>query len=1022
MIKYIIHRPIAVTMIIVAIVVIGVVAITGLPVSLMPDIDIPQITVKVEMPGASVQEVEQRAIEPLRNQLSQVAGLKSLNSDARAGGGNILLKFEPGSNVDLLFIEVNEKTDLAMPRMPRDMNRPKVVKASATDIPAFYIDIAFKKEKRGVDASNRFASLSEFARNVVVKRIEQLPPTAMVDISGTTSSEIVCTPDAGVMAALGITEDGLQRAISENNIQLAALTIADGIYRYNIHFDRQILTIDDIKNIYVRHDGRLFQLKDLCTIEERPSVRNGILRHDGRNCVSLAVIKQSDARMDDLKEMVNGVITDLEKAYPEMEFNITRDQTELLSYSINNLEWNLLAAACFTFIVLLLFMRRWKLAVLVALSIPLSLIMTFICFYVMKISLNIISLSGLILGVGMIVDNSIIVIDNILQKWRGGRWLSKPSGNEQTEAGRIDAITRGAGEVFTPMLSSVLTTCSVFIPLIFLSGIAGTLFFDQSMGITTALFSSLAVSMLALPVYFNLCYRHAVTAPEDKAKRENARLFDGYERMLHWTMRHASFCMTMFLLIIPATILLFLTIDKQTLPDIDYSDGIIKVDWNSGISAQENDRRVNDILTRQKDVDTYTSMAGTQDYLLSHTPDMTPSEALVYLKCGSSSQLKRACKEIADDIGKRYPEATVKTEPSGNLLWSVFSSDEPDLTIMLRGSDGHRPKVDVARTFTDTLRRHFPKVAIPSVVTEKNLQLVADVEKMSFYHVTYGTLSQRLKELVGRNDVLRINRGVSNLPVMLGANNDDRNLIMQNSVVSGDGIEIPLNYIITERIVDDYKHLYGNDAGEFYPVNLYATSDEIERIIAFVTEYDREHEQISLSVDGAYYSGRELVAQLVMILSVSLLLLFFIMAAQFESMKLPVIILSEMVIDIFFVVLCLWASGQTLNIMSMIGLIVMGGIVVNDSILKIDTINRLRKGGMPLLKAILTAGQERLLPIVMTSLTTIFAMLPFLSKGSIGADMQYPMSLTIIIGMVVGTIVSLFFVPMAYYLINCRKK
>ena len=658
------------------------------------------------MPGSSVEEIEQQVVAPLREQLLQVAGLKSLSSDARMDGGNILLNFEPGSNINLLFIDVNEKIDMAMPQMPKEINRPKVVKARATDIPAFYLDVAFKNEKKGEQAGNRFARLSEFVRNVVAKRIEQLPSTAMVDISGVTSSEIVCVPDEDKMTALGITEEDLQHAISDNNIQLEALTIADGIYRYNIHFDSQILTIDDIKNIIVRHEDRLFQLRDICTIEERPALRNGIIRHDGRNCVSLAVIKQSDARMGDLKEAISGVVRDLEKAYPEMQFSITRDQTELLSYSINNLEWNLLAAAAFTFLVLLAFMRRWRLAILVALSIPLSLIITFICFNVIGISMNIISLSGLIIGVGMIVDNSIIVIDNILQKWRGGMKLE-------------NAIAQGAYEVFTPMLSSVLTTCCVFVPLIFLSGIAGALFFDQSMGITISLFASLAVAMLVLPVYFYMNYRKAAEAPADKAKKGNAYLFGLYERCLHWILRHARLCVMVFILMIPATILLFVAIDKQTLPGIDYTDGLMTIDWNSGISAQENDSRVLALLKGQHDIQTSTSMVGTQDFLLSHTPDITPSEALIYLKCASPSALKATCDSIHENILAHYPEATVKFEPAGNLLNMIYSSDEPDLMIRLQNGDGKRPGVDQAQAFTDTLRRRFPDISVPSVTTEE---------------------------------------------------------------------------------------------------------------------------------------------------------------------------------------------------------------------------------------------------------------------------------------------------------------
>lgn len=218
----------------------------------------------------------------------------------------------------------------------------------------------------------------------------------------------------------------------------------------------------------------MLQLKDLCKIEEHPAIRRNIVRHNGKNCVTLCIIKQNDAQMDELKSEVDNVIADLEKTYPDLEFDITRDQTELLSYSINNLEWNLLAAAFFTLLVLLFFMRKWRLAMLVALSIPLSLLITLLAFKLLGISLNIISLSGLILGVGMIVDNSIIVIDNILQKLHGGNTLA-------------EAICQGTAEVFTPMLSSVLTTCSVFVPLIFIGGMTGALFYDQSMGIAIAL-------------------------------------------------------------------------------------------------------------------------------------------------------------------------------------------------------------------------------------------------------------------------------------------------------------------------------------------------------------------------------------------------------------------------------------------------------------------------------------------------------------------------------------------------------
>ena len=350
-------------------------------------------------------------------------------------------------------------------------------------------------------AGMKFTQLGEFARNIVSKRIEQLPQTAMVDISGTTGAEIICIPDEAKLLSMGLDMETLSKAIQSNNITLGALSVVDGLYRYNIHFDSQLLNREDIENVYINHEGRLVQLKDLCRVEEKLASRVGLVRHDGKNAVTMAVIKQNDAQMEDLQKSIEGLVEDLRKEYPDISFDLTRDQTRLLTYSIDNLGQNLYVGAVLACLVLFLFMKDWRLPLLIIITIPLTLIVTLLSFHLLGISLNIISLSGLILGVGMIVDNSIIVIDNVMQRWRQGMPLA-------------DALVKGTNEVFTPMLSSVLTTCSVFVPLIFLSGIAGALFYDQAMGVTIALFASLFVAVLVIPVYFMVLYRKRKTCPE----------------------------------------------------------------------------------------------------------------------------------------------------------------------------------------------------------------------------------------------------------------------------------------------------------------------------------------------------------------------------------------------------------------------------------------------------------------------------------------------------------------------------
>ena len=1008
MLHKIIHRPIAVTMCLIALVVMGTLAMRYIPVSLMPDIDVPQITVQVSLPGCSAQEVEGKVVGALRGQLMQVAGVKDIRSESRLDAGSIVMTFEPGSNINLLFIEVNEKIDRAMNHMPKEMERPKVMKASAMDIPAFYLDVYMK----GGGTALQFAQLGRFVRGVVSKRIEQLPQTAMVDVSGTVGSEIVCIPYYDRLRSLGMTVGTIEEAIRKNNITLEALSVVDGLYRYNIHFDSQLLTREDIADIYINHDGRLLQLKDLCHIEERTAQRNGLVRHGRHNAVTMAIIKQNDAQMEDLQRSMDELLEDMRKEYPDIAFELTRDQTRLLTYTIENLKGNLYVGALLACLIMFLFMRQWRLSLLIVLTIPLSLILTLLSFYLLGITLNVISLSGLILGVGMIVDNSIIVIDNIMQRWRGGLPLR-------------EAVTKGTEEVFTPMLSSVLTTCSVFIPLIFLSGTAGALFYDQAMGVTIALFASLLVATLVIPVYFYSFFRKRQKKVLcGMADAGRSRLYRAYEVTMHWVLRHAHVCLLFFTCAIPLTGWMLWHIEKERMPDIQQEDTLMSIDWSTGISAEENDRRVQEMLSAvDSGLVTSASLIGAQEFLLSHTKDITASEAIVYVKAKSVEGLEQIKEKVVGELQQKYPTASVTFGESGNLYNMIFSTDEADLEIHLQDLDGRRPGIASARQFTDSLRARFPGITVMPVVTETNIRYVADMEQMAVYKVGYDQLYSRLKEQMSRNRIFEINDGAQSVPVIVGTDDKESSRILNSTVKNSEGTDIPIAYLVKEAKGEDYKRLPAGNGGEFYSIDLNATDKEVEQVMDYVeNQVHQPKSELSASFAGGYFTSRQLIGELALVLSVALALLYFILAAQFESFIQPLIILLEMVVDVFFVVAALWLLGESVNVMSMIGIVVMSGIIINDSILKIDTINRLRRGGMPLLRAIMTAGHNRLKPIIMTSLTTMLAILPFLHRGDMGSALQYPLSLTIIVGMGIGTMVSLFMIPLFYYLIYKNRK
>ena len=1001
MLRTLLHRPIAVTMSLIAIVTLGVLAFQRIPVSLMPDIDVPRIVVQMSAQGSSAREIEQQMVSPMRQQLSQVGGLKSIESTSRTDAGIITLTFDPGSDMSLLFIEVNEKIDRAMSYLPKEMERPKAMKIGAIDIPAFYVDVIGGKAEQ----------TSRLVRNVISKRIEQLPEVAMVDYSGMVGTQITILPDGNKMQALGITNSDIEKAINDNNIVLTALNIRDGIYRYSIHFDSQVVSVHDIEDIYLQKEGRLLQMKDICKVEETAQPRKGIVETDGNNAITMAVIKQSDAQMSSLQNKVDTLMSELGKDYPELKFKITRDQTQLLSYSMNNLEWNLVLGIIMASVVLFLFIGGWRLPLLVVISIPLSLTLTLLSFYLIGISLNIISLSGLILGVGMIVDNAIIVIDNIRQKG----------------VATDDSIVSAVKEVLMPMLSSVLTTCSVFIPLIFLSGTAGALFYDQAMGISFALFCSLAVAALVVPVYyFLLCKKHRNVSPNAKTDKLNSLLTHHYECGMRFTFRHGRQMLMFFSACVVVIIVLFPFLRKERMPEIAHDDALVTIDWNTGITPEENSRRIAELLKEVRPlIETSTTMVGVQDFILAHTKNITSSEAVCYIKCKSAENLDEATEKMRKHIAIYYPKAQIESELAANIFDMIFSTEEPDLQVRLQKRDGGRPAVEKTRIVTDSLRGRFPQLGIQPVSTEVYMKYTSDAEQMAFYRVSYQQLYARLKEILGNHSIFDINSGGENIPVVLGSDSRDAKVLLSNTILNSDSVHVPISYLVREQRADDYKHLYASDEGEYAIINIDKASDsDVRNVIAYVNSLvDRDSKgKLQASFVGSYFSSRSMIGELVMVLVVALLLLYFILAAQFESLLQPMIILAEVVVDVAIVLLAIWVAGESLNIMSMIGMVVMCGIIINDSILKVDTINRLyRRVTYPqkhtLIKAIMVAGHRRLKPIVMTSLTTILAIVPFLHRGDMGSALQFPLSFTIIVGMIVGTMVSLFFVPLVYYLL-----
>lgn len=1023
MIKFLLQRPISVFMVFLAFVIVGIITYKTLPVSLLPDIAIPEITVQITDDDMSARELENTVVKPIRRQLMQTGNLRDIHSETRNGSSILRMKFEYGTNTDLAFIEVNEKMDAAMNNLPRHFRRPRVIKASATDIPVFYLNLSLKEDQAYKTTNeDKFLDLSDFAENIVKRRIEQLPQVAMADLTGRMHRHVEIVPDMQILKSASITLRDIENALKSNNIEPGSMLVRDGYYEYNIKFSSLLRNTEDIKNIYLQKNGRLFQLKDLAKVSLVRQAETGLSLINGKRGISIGIIKQADDTMESLKNSLHATLQDLKTNYPEIEFSINRNQTELLDYTISNLKQNLSLGFVLVFIVALLFLGDAKSPLVIGISMLVSLITSFVFFYLFGQSINIISLSGLILALGMMIDSSIIVTDIITQYHRQGYPL-------------IVSCIKGTNEVITPILSSTFTTIAVFLPLVFMSGIAGAIFFAQAFAVSVGLLVSYFTGIMLLPVLYQWIYGMKLKPNRLGTFFAKTKQFLDhwsnllYDKGIDFIFRHKLATVLFVALSIPFCIIMFRQMPKSTMPHIEHTETLVKLDWNENIHVDENKKRVLQLMqTCDSFACDHAAYIGHRQYLLDKENDLSPSEAQLYFKSQNSSELKQLQNHISQWIQVHYPQTLLSFSPPKNIFEKIFDRSEADLVVQLYPTRrDETPEVSSIRKLENDLLSST-RTKAESVPFEQELTLHIDKEKLLLYNVEYSEVYQTLKTAFRENKVATLRSFQEYLPISLLGKKQSIEEVLHNTLIPSqkrkeqeDAALIPLHALVRLHRGEGLKTIIAGKDGEYIPLKYYEVK-KTEQLIQEVESTLQKDETWDCSFAGAFFSNQKMLGELVIVLLVSILLMYFILSSQFESFLQPLIVLIEIPIDIAWALLILWLSGNTLNLMSAIGLIVTSGIIINDSILKIDMINELRKTGRPLMEAIHTAGLKRLRAIIMTSLTTIFAMVPLLFSFDLGSELQKPLAIAMIATMLVGIFVSLFVVPLVYWIIYHRDR
>jgi len=660
-------------------------------------------------------------------------------------------------------------------------------------------------------------------------------------------------------------------------------------------------------------------------------------------------------------------------------------------------------------------MKDYKSPIIICFSIFVSLVISLLFFYLFNVSFNVISLTGLILALGMMIDNSIIVTDNISQYRKKGFSLN-------------DSCVNGTNEVLGPMLSSALTTISVFLPLIFMSGIAGAIFFDQAFSVTVGLLVSYITGIMFLPVLYNLICKMKLKIFRDVPKEVKlmTSLENDYHKGVDFVFHHKAFFICFIIIVFPLCYAMFNILDKEKLPNIKQTELLVDIDWNKNIHVNENENRTIDVIEHLNTIDK-TALVGQNQYILNNDKNLSSSESEIYVKLKNYNEIVKFKKTTSEYLKRKYPKSIVKYSSPGTVFEKIFSSSSPDIVVEYYARDKNKaPEMYDIKL----LRNNFTDkcgCTPMDVPFQKQLNVSIDRDKLILYKISYDDIYHILSTAFRENNFSTLRSYQQYYPIVIGDNSTSVEDILNNKMVTvvetknGQMQKVALKNFVKVLPSFDLKTLEAGKTGEYIPMKFYNCQNPKE--VCKVAEASvRGSKEWNMNLSGEYFANKKMMGEMVLIFIVSLLLMYFILASQFENFIQPLIVLLEIPIDISFTMLILYLTGNTLNLMSAIGLIVTCGIVINDSILKLDVINKLRAKGTPLIEAIHTAGKRRLKSILLTSLTTIVCMLPILFTSDLGSELEKPLAVAVIAGMAVGTLVSLFIIPFVYYLIYHKKE
>lgn len=996
--------------------ILGGVSLVKIPLKLIPDLKPPVGVVVTTYQGASPEEVMEKVSKPLEASLATLPGIKTVTSTSQEGANLILMEFSWSISIDKIQNDILQKIDQTP--MPDDVDKPRFLKFDPAQLPI--IQLSLKSEQN----PDTLRQLADDLKGELTK----VDGVASVNLSGTTIKEVRVELDQEKLKKYQLSQANVVDVIQANDISLPGDTILTNKKELTTRIISTMDSLDTLKNLTLSvHPltGEKIKLKDIAKADYAKKDDRTITRTNQSPSVLLSVLQQSDANTAEVsKQFVKQLDQLLEKEkYKGIKADILFDQGDFIQQAIGNISSSLILGGAFAMAVLFLFLRNVKSPLIIGVAIPYSVIVTFVLMYFSKFTLNIMTLGGLALGIGMLVDNAIVVIENIYRHLAMGK-------DSRT------AAKDGAKEVGGAITASTLTTIAVFLPVVFITGIIGQLFTQFALTISFSLFASLFVALTVVPMLASRML--TATKQNNEEKRQNSRFMLALENSIKWSLGHRFIVLLLALLLFVGGGFGLSTVGTQFIPSSDEGFFTIRVNLENGSTLTETEKVMNALeqkLKGQKDVETYVTLVGTtQEGSFRGSKQANVGE--LYIKMKPLNDRSRSTLQFVDymknDLGKAAEQANKQAE----LTFSVQSSagSNPNtLTFSVRDANKQRLKESVDKIYKSL--KNLPdvnelKTDLQNKVDE--IKITVDREKafeqglmpaqvvMMVNDVTRGKQAAQLKEKDGGMTAVfveydkNITKDINELKKLL-LKKPDGNYITLGEVTKIEQGSGPVNI----------QRINQQDAVQF--TLKYKTTTNLG---AISKEVDKKIDKLKLpeGTEIVFSGDRELldssINDMIMAFVLAVVFVYIVMAAQFESFKYPFVIMFTVPLMVIGVSVALIVTKTPISIMVIIGLIILAGIVVNNAIVIVDYINQKKESGINSYDAIVMSVKDRARPIFMTALTTILGLIPLALGIGEGTELNQPMGITVIGGLISSTFLTLFVIPVVYSLFDktTRKK